>query len=151
MDLAFLTRDDILLLLKEEEANTLLFGLFSVPERKIVIRCRLPFLRLRAQFLRGSNNLYGDHCLASRDKVLRSGPGIGNSGPVAHYISSYIPENSWISVRFSWIAPWKRNPLSGQNGVRTLRAVFPGAWPLDSTSEEYFALTYSYLIGPING
>jgi hypothetical protein len=71
VDLAFLTRDNILLLLKEEEVNTLLFGLFSVPERKIVIRCRLPFLGWRVQFLRGSTTIYGDHCLASRAKMLQ--------------------------------------------------------------------------------
>jgi hypothetical protein len=43
MDLAFLTRDDILLLLKEESTDALILGLFSVPEKNIVIRCRLPF------------------------------------------------------------------------------------------------------------
>ncbi|PVG03811.1 hypothetical protein CPB86DRAFT_694419, partial [Serendipita vermifera] len=73
LDLAFLTKDDILVLLKEEDTGTLALGLFSVPEKKIVIRCRLPFPdpAQNAFILNGPTALYGDDCQASRAKMLQ--------------------------------------------------------------------------------
>jgi hypothetical protein len=43
IDVAFLTRDEILLLLRDEDASILIFGVFSVPEQKVFVVCRLPF------------------------------------------------------------------------------------------------------------
>jgi hypothetical protein len=73
IDLAFLTRDDILLLLREEYTNTLIFGVFSIPENRIVIRCRLPFPEAprEAYLLHAPATLYGNNCPASRAKILQ--------------------------------------------------------------------------------
>jgi hypothetical protein len=71
--MAFLTRDEILLLLKDEDTNILVFGVFSVPEQKAFIRCRLPFpdTPLQAYLTDGPGNLYGEICPASRAKMLK--------------------------------------------------------------------------------
>jgi hypothetical protein len=72
-DLAFLTKDEILLLLKEVNTNILFFGVFSVPENRVFIRCRLPFPEAphEAYLLHGPATLYGNDCPASRAKILQ--------------------------------------------------------------------------------
>jgi hypothetical protein len=73
IDLAFLTRDDILLLLKEGDTNILVFGVFSVPENRVIIRCRLPFPEAPQEvyLLHGPATYYGSNSPASRARMLQ--------------------------------------------------------------------------------
>jgi hypothetical protein len=73
MDLTFLTRNDILVLLKEGGTDAVTLGLFSVLERKVVIQCCLPFpdSPWMAYILNGPITFYGDNCPASRAKISR--------------------------------------------------------------------------------
>jgi hypothetical protein len=62
-DLAFLTRDSILVLLEEEDTEAIMLGIFSIPEKRITIRFRLPFPGPPwiAYFLHEQTTSYGDN------------------------------------------------------------------------------------------
>jgi hypothetical protein len=72
VDLAFLTTDEILLLLEEEDKKVLMLGIFHIPEQKAMIRCRLPFPDppRSTYFISSPTTPPGNDFLASQNKTL---------------------------------------------------------------------------------
>jgi hypothetical protein len=72
VDLAFLTRDEILLLLEEEDTKVLMLGMFHILEQKITIRCGLPFPDppRSAYFISRPTTFPGNDFPASQNKML---------------------------------------------------------------------------------
>jgi hypothetical protein len=76
-DIAFLSRDEVLLLFNgEDEQDKVILGVYSVPLRRIVCRCRLPLVDLPylASFLTRPESRFGEKCPSSMAKMVMPDP-----------------------------------------------------------------------------
>ncbi|CAG8672723.1 4688_t:CDS:2, partial [Acaulospora colombiana] len=76
-DLAFLSRDEVLLLFNgEDEEDKVTLGVYSVPLKRIVCRCRFPFAYLPyiAFFLTRPESRFGEKCPSSMAKMVMPDP-----------------------------------------------------------------------------
>jgi hypothetical protein len=141
IDLAFLTRDEVLVLLKVSFTGTIELGIFSIPEQKIIVRFRFPFIIpcLKANFLKESTTHSGGNYPNSR-AMLQPDPRrriipfmyhqdtfpysycvVLHAGPFMKRCKELLNGSSKTEATFEWME-WSPNvasfiPLNGDNNT----------------------------------
>ncbi|PVG03790.1 hypothetical protein CPB86DRAFT_778901 [Serendipita vermifera] len=74
-DIAFLSRDEVLLLFNGEEDYGTALAVYSLKRQQIICKCRFPYqLPFRVLFLKRPESLFGDNCHSSAAKLLTPDP-----------------------------------------------------------------------------
>ncbi|PVG03805.1 hypothetical protein CPB86DRAFT_778911, partial [Serendipita vermifera] len=81
-DIAFLSRDEILLLFNGENQDNTSIGIYSIPLERVICRCRFPFAQLpiMASFLTKPESRFGDRNPFSMAKVVIPDPALAILG-----------------------------------------------------------------------
>jgi hypothetical protein len=150
IDFAFLTRDEVLVLLKASFTGSIELGIFSIPEQKIIVRFRFPFIFpcLKANFLRESTDHSGGNYPNSRAMLQ---PDTRRRIIPFMYHQDTFPYSYCVVLHTGPFIKKYKELLNGSSGIETVEWLewstgVTNCIPLSNTTDIAFECTFGSCI-----